>query len=167
MDQLAQHGFFYAVALWILLSSLGVVLSRRPLFSALWLVSALLGTAAVYALLEAHFLAVVQVMVYAGAIVVLMVFVLMLLGSRGEKYRWGAVLVGAAGALCGAALLWALMPLFGDAAVARTAPAAGDLGSAGAVGRALYGRFVFPFEAASLLILAALAGAVMVARRKR
>ena len=154
---------FLAAAALILISSFGVVLSRRPLHGALWLVSALLGTAVLYALLQAHFLAAAQLLVYAGAVVVLVLFVLMLLGGNPEKYRLGAFGLGILAIAAGAGLVWGLMPGFVEAP-GELSPVS-DLGTVQSIGRALYGRFVFPFEAASLLILAAMVGALMLARR--
>ncbi|NLF25347.1 MAG: NADH-quinone oxidoreductase subunit J [Deltaproteobacteria bacterium] len=158
-----EGGSFLVAAGLILISSVGMVLSRRPLYGALWLVSALLGTAVVYALLHAHFLAAAQLLVYAGAVVVLVLIVLMLLGGNPERYRLGAFGLGFLAIVFGVILVWGLTPGF-LVPLWESSPAS-DLGTVQNLGRALYGRFVFPFEAASLLILTALVGALMLARR--
>jgi len=170
MDQILLHAPFFAAAFCVLLSSLGVVLARRPLISALWLVASLLGTAAIYAQLSAHFLAVIQVMVYAGAIVAVMVLVLMLLGDGRESFRWGALAVGGAAAVSAGALALAVASVLSGSAADNPhlfAPQAAPAGFGGpkAAGIDLFTRYLFPFEAISLLILAALVGAVMTARK--
>jgi NADH-quinone oxidoreductase subunit J len=164
MGTFLAEGLFYGAAAVLLVSALGVVLSRNSIYSALWLVLSLLATAALYAMLQAHFLAVVQIMVYAGAIMVLIVFVLMLLGAKRESFRWEAAWLGAAALGAGLSLLGVLAPLLlGESS---GAVAGSGVGAVASIGQALYGRYVFPFEAASLLIVAAMVGAVMLGRRR-
>lgn len=158
---------FYVIGALVVLAAIGVPLMRNPVFSALCLVANLLGVAALFALLDAHFLAAVQIIVYAGAIVVLVLFVLMLLNVKREGVsRRDLVMYGFATLFAGAFLV-VLMPAFrsferGSSAVVS---AGGIEGTVEAIGLELYTRYVFTFEAASILIMVAIAGAVMLARR--
>jgi NADH-quinone oxidoreductase subunit J len=150
-----------------ILSASGVVLARAPLNSALWLIMTFFFIAAHYGILGADFLAVIQIMVYAGAIMVLVVFVIMLLGSEAQaKERIGVLtfLFGGTVTLC----------LFGSLAVAisRGLPSNFEergvvAGDAATLGAKLYTDFLFPFEITSLLILAAIIGAVVLGLDKR
>ena len=160
-----------AVVLFGLLSFLalaggvGVIASRRPVYSALSLLLVLLCLAVDYLLLDAQFIAVLQVIIYAGAIVVLFVFIIMLLHARsGEGPSLGAVLppslVLFLAALCGAGLL---LGVSGSPAVwPEVAP---DFGTIQQVGRALFTRYLLPFEAASVVLLIGMIGAVALGKR--
>ena len=159
-----------AIAFWILAfiivgSSIAVITLRNPLHSALALILNLTAVAGIFALLHAHFLAMVQIIVYAGAIMVLVVFVLMLLNVKQEPHgRTGFVLIGLSG-LAGAVFLWAIslkLSLVDRFIAHAPLPAEGTVEN---VGRLLYTTYLFPFEAASVLIMAALLGAVMLAKR--
>lgn len=158
---------FLIVSALLIASALGVVLFRNPIHCALSLVVALLGVAAVFAMLDAHFIATVQIVVYAGAIMVLVVFVLMLLNAKMELPRRGVPLSGGAAVLFAALFMLMLVPLFfiGDLPIEK-APAVPLEGSVEAMGKLLYSKYVFTFEAASILIMAAIVGAVMVAKRR-
>lgn len=157
---------FYIMAAMVVVSALAVVAMRNPLHSALCLVVNLLTVAALFASLDAHFLATVQIIVYAGAIVVLVLFVLMLLNLKVERpKRMGTPLIVGA-TLCGLIFLAVLMPLLNDAFKVFPEPSRGVEGTVSNVGKVLYNTYVFPFEAASILIMAALVGAVMLAKRR-
>jgi NADH-quinone oxidoreductase subunit J len=150
---------FFLIAPLALLTALGVVIFKNPLYSALSLVSNLLLVACLYALLQAPFLAVVQVMVYAGAIVVLMVFMIMLLNEKTEirgLWYWGAGLTAVALA---AILLNVFLDDASDSFAAnRFRPFAG---TAKRIGEALFGKYALTFEVASLVILVGLVSVVM------
>ncbi|MGA2489705.1 MAG: NADH-quinone oxidoreductase subunit J, partial [Anaerolineales bacterium] len=151
----------------ILGSALLVVTTRNLLHAALWLVVTLFGVAVLYAILQANFLAVVQVVVYIGAIAILFIFVVMLtrreLREKGRQTRpqwWIPALLGLV-LLVGLVFLVLSVP-----GVNRTAPVLpGGLNSIQALGSALVSpdAYVLPFEVASVLLLAALIGAVYVA----
>ncbi len=149
--------------------SLMVVLHRNPVVSALFLVLAFCALAALFLLLEAQFLAMVQVLVYAGAIMVLFLFVLMYLNLRrdledGFRFTVRRALgwfVGALLFLEGFLLFrgsWALGPA--DAPL----PARFDPGNTQAVGRLLFSRYLLPFELTSLVLLVAIVGAVVIGK---
>ena len=162
-----EQVIFLISAAWILASAMMVVITRNLLHAALWLVSALFGVAVLFAILNASFLAVVQVVVYIGAIAVLFIFAVMLtrkdLRDRGPQTRstwWIPALLGIL-ILAGLAFL-----ILGQPAVNRPAaviPTGVD--TLRALGMALVSaqEYVLPFEAASVLLLAALVGAVYIA----
>lgn len=142
-----------------------VVTRRHPMTSALYLILTLFAVAALFALRQAHFLAVIQVIVYAGAVVVLFIFVIMLInvpeGRLPVERLTGLRFLGvtAAGLLILEAALVARR--FGMAGT----PAA-DSGSVEAVGRALFTDYLLAFELTSVLLLAAVIGAIAMAKRK-
>lgn len=156
---------FAVVACLALTGGVGVIASRRPVYSALALLLVLGSLAVDYLLLDAQFIAVLQVIVYAGAIVVLFVFIIMLLHVQsGEDPRVGAVLRPVAGALLCAAVGLTLLVVL----VRGTGPAASvdaSFGTVQTVGRALFSGYLLPFEAASVLLLVGMIGAVALGRR--
>jgi NADH-quinone oxidoreductase subunit J len=163
----AEQIIFLLTGALILGSALMVVISRNLLHAALWLVVALFGVAVLYAILQANFLAVVQVVVYIGAIAILFIFAVMLtrreLMERGRQTRsnwWVPALLGLL-ILTGLVFLILSVPGVGRTAVALP----GGLDTVLALGTALVSpdAYVLPFEVASVLLLAALVGAVYVA----
>jgi NADH-quinone oxidoreductase subunit J len=162
----------FIISFFAIVSGLGVVAFRNPLFSAFSLVVNLLAVAALYAVLGAHFLAASQVMVYAGAIMVLVLFVLMLLNLKTESGREFSVfkvaLLGVAGALCFVIVVPILFSSFGAVPQYQLAQnAAANEGTVKAIGLELYQRYVVHFELASLVILVGVVGAVMLANRRK
>ncbi|NDC36787.1 MAG: NADH-quinone oxidoreductase subunit J [Proteobacteria bacterium] len=163
---------FAALAALMTVSALGVVLCSNPIYSAIWLITNLLGVSALFAMLDAHFLAVVQIIVYAGAIMVLFLFVVMLLNLKAEQPKrrsvvyqmlaWGSGIGFAV--LLGRVFTSAFKGTNAIPVMERFVPAVE--GTTKAFGEVLYTRFVFTFEAASLLIIAAILGAVMLAKRR-
>ncbi len=149
-------------------SGLGVVLNRRPLYAALSLVVNMLSLAVIFLMLSAQFLAAAQVIVYAGAVMVLFVFVIALLNPGvddtlvHDRRQLGIV------AALGAALTIVAAIGFigaGHAFGGSTSLGAGvTLGSIESVGRALYTDFAYPFEATSLVLVVAAVGAVYLSR---
>jgi NADH-quinone oxidoreductase subunit J len=145
----------------------GVVISRNPVHAAMNLVAAFFFLAGIYVLLVAHLIAFLQILVYAGAVMVLFLFVIMLISLgdehlEQERYR-GMQLLGVVGALGLATVLaFAITGAFRDAPAALPA----DFGTVKAVGRLLYTQYLLPFEATSLLLLAAIVGAVVVAKER-
>jgi NADH-quinone oxidoreductase subunit J len=155
-----------AAALAALVGAFMAVTHRHTLVAALFLVLNLLSVAVLYVLLEAPFVAAVQVIVYAGAIMVLFLFIIMLLDLRHEEGRQSGLLQRFL-ALGGGAIFLLLLargalrePPPADAA----APA--GLGSPERVAALLFSDYLVPFEMISVLLLAALVGAVVVARRR-
>ncbi|MGI8609961.1 MAG: NADH-quinone oxidoreductase subunit J [Candidatus Dormibacteria bacterium] len=149
-------------------SGLGVVLNRRPLYAALSLVVNMLSLAVIFLLLSAQFLAVAQVIVYAGAVMVLFVFVIALLNpGADETLVHDRRQVGLVAGLGVAFTIVAAIGFVGAAQVfgGSANPGSGvTLGSIQSVGRALYTDFAYPFEATSLVLVVAAVGAVYLSR---
>ena len=172
---------FYYLAAGSVVSAILAVTRKNPVHSMLWVLSLFLHVAGIFLLCGAEFLAAVQVIVYAGAILVFYLFVLMLLDLPGEEARprfgehWP---LAAAGAVGFATLTWlapsgtpdsvagpdsrvALEPV-----AAGVAPESSALGSLANIGLALFGPFALPLEIVGLVLLAAIVGAVVLARRR-
>ena len=151
--------------------ALGVVTSRNPIHSALSLVMTLFAVAVLFVAQEAHFLAAVQVIVYAGAIVVLFLFVIMLLGvDESENIRVEPIrgqrplaLITAVIGLLEVLLLARTEWTTGASSV--TGPASGPGSNVEKVASALFTRYLLPFEVTSILLVIAVVGAVVLARR--
>ena len=166
---------FYALAALTVGSAALVVTRRNPVHSALALVVAFLGVAGIYVVLEAEFIAAAQVLVYAGGIMVLFLFVIMLvdLEERGRtvapvlrRRRVRAVVFSAAlTALLVAVLLVSFFNL-GYPAPSGAGEALATEGNLSAVAVALFDHYVLPFEVASVLLLVAMIGAVVLAKAK-
>ena len=152
------------------LSALGVVFSKKTLYSALWLVVTFFLVGVHYALLEAHFLANLQILVYAGAIMVLVVFVILLLGLQesdaavSKPVRMPAFLSAILiGTFLGILAVVILPGLGTDTLLAPAAVGAPLKSNAQELGQALLGKFFLPFEMVSVLLLAGIIGAVLLA----
>jgi NADH-quinone oxidoreductase subunit J len=159
------------VAAWEIVTAAGVVAFRKPIYNALSLVANMLGLAVLFLMLNAQFLFAAQVIVYAGAVMVLFVFIIALMNPesdvalprRGTEWIYGAVF-----GVIFAALLVAL--LFNRGLSGRpgtlTPEAIAAVGNVQTVGIALYTKFLFPVEVTSLLLLIAAVGAVYLAMRR-
>ncbi len=180
----AVFWFFAAVAV---ISAALCILQRNPVSAALWLVSTMFSLAAIYVLLDAQFIAAIQVLVYAGAVMVLFLFVIMLLNLghassdfRGPSSVTATVVIG--GLLIGELFaLWRYTPQRLAAELAQATPfsdprivfAAGDVarqeamtrGVVGGIAAPLFQTYLVPFEITSILLLAAIVGAVVLAKR--
>jgi NADH-quinone oxidoreductase subunit J len=162
---------FFFLAAFAVTTAVLMVLQRSPLVSAIYLIANFFALAALYLLLRAQLLAVLQIVVYTGAIMVLVVFVIMLL-NLGDEARvhtrmairtWVTIVLGA-GFL--SEIVYVVV-LGGATAEVRTLPpGAESLGTVESMGEALFGKFLLPFEITSLLLLAAILGAVVLAKKK-
>lgn len=152
----------------LLLSALGVILARKPVHACLSFLVTLLSLAALFLELSAEFVAVLQVLVYAGAILVLFMFVIVLFQDaylqidRTPQKSFPPLIYGAIGALL-ATLLYFGKDFVGFPAVSATLPA--NYGTVQALGKALYLQFFFPFEAITLLFLVAVIGAFYIGKK--
>ncbi|HYM79886.1 MAG TPA: NADH-quinone oxidoreductase subunit J [Candidatus Limnocylindria bacterium] len=160
---------FVAFAAVLIGCSLMTILHRNPVTSALFLVLAFCSLAGLYLLLHAEFLAMVQVIVYAGAIMVLFLFVIMYLNlKRDVEHGLQFALRRGAGWLLGALLLAEAALLVGrrwsGGPVTQTAEALPAIGNTQALGQVLYTRYLFPFEITSIVLLVAMIGAVVIAQ---
>jgi len=173
MGQELQLGFFLLLSAVAVIAALGVIFNRNVIYSALALLANFAVLAVLYVLLNAQFIAAIQVVVYAGAVVVLFLFVVMLLGAGGELkiaswLNWRTAFVVAVG--------WVLLTLIGTAvfdgeiggAVGSDTPARiAAVGQTQAVGAALFTEFLLPFELTSVLLLVGLLGAVVLGQHWR
>jgi NADH-quinone oxidoreductase subunit J len=163
---------FLGLAALAVVAAFNVILQRNPIYSAIGLIVVLCCLAALFLLLYAQFIAAIQIIVYAGAIMVLFIFVIMLLNVREEesktdrqKYlKWLAAPLSLA----------LLAEVLAAIRIVDTAPATGglaaaptSLGSVESIAVAMFTRYVLPFEAVSVLILMAIVGALLLARRER
>ncbi len=158
------------------LAGCGVIAAHKPINSALWLIVTLFLIAGHFALMGAHFVAAIQILVYAGAIMVLVVFVIMLLGTEaqadsgrftGPMQVFLAVLAGGFVSVLTAGVGTGVVPglLTATGGAAQKLPA--DFGTVEAIGRELFTRYWFPFQVTGVLLLAALIGAVVLAAEAR
>jgi len=157
------------IGLLLILSSLGVILSKKPIYSSLYFLATLLMLAALYLQLSAEFIAVMQVIVYAGAILVIFMFVIILFQdahgqiSKFKSQCYTPILVGS-GVIFLLSLLFLGNRLMGIHSINAEPPAA--FGSPESLGWALYIDFFFPFEAVILLFLVALIGALYIGKKE-
>jgi NADH-quinone oxidoreductase subunit J len=148
-----------------------VIFRKNAVHSALHLVGVLLSLSGLFVLLNAQFIAAIQILVYAGAIMVLFLFVVMLLNVKGETpllTPGAAKGFGFLFALLGfVELLWIVLSSGGGEGTAKVAPVLpSQFGSPAEIGRILYSTWLFPFEVTSILLLIAVIGAVVLAKRK-
>lgn len=156
---------FYALSAVTTLGALGVLLARHPVYAVLSLVVSLFGLSALFVALGAFFVAVIQVLVYAGAILVLFLFVVMLLdppeslslAMRGTL-RW-------TGTALGLFFLWQVVRIL-QAGNLPVPASFGASGTTAAVGTLLFTTYALPFEVASLILLVGIIGAIVLAKRK-
>ncbi|MCZ6757878.1 MAG: NADH-quinone oxidoreductase subunit J [Bacteroidetes bacterium] len=167
---MAAQILFFLLATVAIAAGLGMLLSRNPVGSALWLVLNLFCIAGLYLTLNAEFIAVVQILVYAGAIMVLFLFVIMLLNldvlPEIKDIDWKKVFgftlgMGVLGLLC--FVVASSLDILPNEISARTAA---EVGSATSLGEVLFTQYALPLEVIGILLLAATIGAVMLAKRK-
>jgi len=161
--------FFIVIGAISLAAAYGVVASPLPIHSALFLLAHFAMLAVLYITLDAQFLAATQIIVYAGGIVILILFVIMLIGSEqlenaGEYRSWTPYVAMGLGVLMIATLAYTLL---GQYHVAAPAPTAIAGGAPPVVGLALFSQYILPFELAAILLLVALLGALLLARRPK
>jgi NADH-quinone oxidoreductase subunit J len=152
-------------------TAIAMILQRNPVMSALLLVGNFFCIAALYLLLQQQFLAVIQIVVYTGAIMVLVIFVIMLL-NLGDEQRlterlnlWQSIGVAlVVGFLVEMVYILVFKNRAGD--YTELHASAANLGTVEAIGDAMFGKFLLPFEVTSLLLLVAIVGAVILAKRR-
>jgi len=162
----------YLFGILAILSALGMIFHKNPVYSALFLILTFFSLASIYALLGAQFLSIIQVMVYAGAIMVLFIFVIMLLNLRSEIRlpigRPAQVFFG---------ILFGILLLLEGFLVLKSGTISGamgafpqsrvdSIGSVQALGSLLFTKYLFPFELASVLLLVGMIGAIVLGRKK-
>ncbi len=159
--------FFGFFALMAVISSLVMITRRKPVQSAIAFLVTLLSLAGIFLLLQAQFVAILQIVIYAGAILVLFLFVVMLLHSHsGEGTAYKIPLQRPVALVLALALLGGVAYLFLSTNLGEAKPLPAEMGTAESVGQTLFDRFILPFEIASILLLAGLLGAVVLAKKE-
>lgn len=167
---MAEGAFFFLIAVVAIASAIQMLIARNPVSSALWLVLNLFCIAAAYILLNAEFIGVIQVLIYAGAIMVLFLFVIMLLNlselPRLRSVDWKKVVAYALGLVVLSQLVYVIALASGAFPNAPSSEQAAQSGSAYSLGIELFTRYAFHVEIIAVLLLAATIGAVLLAKRR-
>ncbi len=160
---------FYVFGIGAVISALLMVTQKMPVRAAMSLIATMSFVAGLYVLLDAHLIAVLQLIVYAGAIMVLFLFVIMLLNvdqKEGQTARNAVLYQFIAILVVGMTMVTAVGLFKIDGSLFAFADAGGQFGTTRAVGTLLFTNYALPFEIASLLLLAAIVGAVILAKRR-
>lgn len=159
---------FWVLSVVALFSALMVITSKNPVHSVIWLILVFFAISGHYLLLNAQFLAIVNIIVYAGAIMVLFLYVLMLMDLKKEtepqKNRW----LKLAGAVAGGSLLLVLVAALKQVEIGNNIAETrtGDIGLIENLGKILFSEYVVPFEISSILFLSAMVGAVVIGKKE-
>ncbi len=162
-----QLAFFYLFATVAIISAVMVISSRNPVHSVLFLILAFVNGAGIFMLAGAEFLALLLIVVYVGAVMVLFLFVVMMLDVDFAQLRQGILQYAPVGALIGGVLLIELILVAGsfvvtpEVATSSAVPFVEGMSNTEALGRMLYTRYVYLFEAAGLILLVAMIGAIV------
>ena len=157
---------FYILSVLSIFSALMVVVSKKPVHSVLFLIFCFFTIGGHYLLLNAQFLFAVHIIVYAGAIMVLFLFALMFINMNKEAEPHKSNLLKVAATVCSGILLLLIIAATKDVSVASTVSDNSDIGSVKNLGKVLYTTYLLPFELTSILLLAAMVGAVMLGKRE-
>ena len=159
---------FWILSVMALFGALMVITSKNPVYSVLWLILTFFSISGHYILLNAQFLAIVNIIVYAGAIMVLFLFVIMLMNLNKEteptRNRW----LKFAGAVSGGCLLLVLIAALRNTEIRNQVAQVnqGDIGLIKNLGKELFTNYVVPFEISSILFLSAMVGAVVIGKKE-
>jgi NADH-quinone oxidoreductase subunit J len=160
-----QELLFWILSVVALSCAMGVVLSRNPVNSVLFLILTFFAISGHYILMNAQFLAVVNVIVYAGAIMVLFLFVIMLMNLNADVEPQKSKLVQLAGAVSGGTLLLVLLAAMRTASLLPMPQVSTDIGLIDNLGKVLFTQYVLPFEISSVLFLSAMIGAIIIGKK--
>jgi NADH-quinone oxidoreductase subunit J len=163
---------FYTLAAILVFSGLRVITARNPVHAVLWLVLAFFTTGSLWILLQAEFLAIVLIMVYVGAVMVLFLFVVMMLDINIERLRQGFWSYLPLGGTVGALMIFEMAVVlsgryFGLGALPQPDPTPTNYSNTKELGRLLFTDYAYPFELASVILLVAIIAAVMLTLRRR
>jgi len=166
---------FYMFAAIAVASGVMVITARNPVHSVLFLILCFFNAAGLFLLLGAEFLAMVLVVVYVGAVAVLFLFVVMMLDINFLKLREGVAQYLPTGAVIGLVLLAELLTMFGgwafapdvEALLQSQTPALADMSNTEALGRLIYTKYVYLFQASGLILLVAMVGSILLTLRRR
>jgi NADH-quinone oxidoreductase subunit J len=167
-----QIAVFYLFATLVIASGVMTMVSRNPVHSVLWLIFAFFNAAGLFLLIGAEFLAFLLVIVYVGAVAVLFLFVVMMLDVDFAELRSGIAAYWFPGLMLAGGLLVVLFFGFiahsaGGISLSGAPPSQPDVSNIEALGQLLYSRYLLIFEAAGLVLLVAMVGAIVLTRRKR
>lgn len=166
---------FYLFSFLIVASGVMVISSKNPVHSVLFMILAFFNSAGLFILLGAEFLAMILVVVYVGAVAVLFLFVVMMLDINFVELRQGFLRYLPIGGLVAFILLAELLVIVGGwqlsaeapAAVVAAAPAPGDVSNTHALGQLIYTQYIYLFQAAGVILLVAMIGAIVLTHRQR
>jgi NADH-quinone oxidoreductase subunit J len=159
---------FYALSAFAIVSAIMVLVSKNPIHSVLWLILVFFAISGHYVLLNAQFLAIVNIIVYAGAIMVLFLFVIMLMNVKSDNEPQKKMLIKFIGVLSGGSLLLLLVALVKQTTQLggkQVLMKEGTIGLIHPLGKALFTDYVLPFEISSVLFLSAMVGAVIIGKK--
>lgn len=164
---------FYTAAVFAVGGAVMMIMQRNPVASVLYLIVSLIAQAVLYVQLSALFVGALLIIVYAGAILVLFLFVIMLLNLRGEQFEGERPGIGVGTKYFLAVLFFIELVIiikqtaFSDTITSPAVQTAGDFGNVRPVAELLFTKYLFPFELTSILLLVAIVGAVLMAKRDR
>ncbi len=161
----------YDILFWVLSAmavgcALGVILSRNPVNSVMFLIMTFFAVSGHYLLMNAQFLSIVNIIVYAGAIMVLFLFVIMLMNLNADVEPQKGQLVQLAGVISGGVLFLVILAAIKTAQPVPVEKTANDLGLISNLGKVLFTKYVLPFEISSVLFLSAMIGAVVIGKKE-
>ncbi len=161
---------FFVLAAVAIISALLMITRRNPVMSALYLIANFFMLAGIYLMLKAQFLAIIQILVYAGAIMVLFVFVIMLLNLSdeqrlAERINYKKIIAFVLAAAMFLEVIY-VVSLYPSGNLLAQSPDAGKIGTVEYIGSQLFTKFIFPFEITSMLLLAAMIGAIVLAKKR-
>lgn len=161
----------YEVLFWFLTiiaisCALGVILSRNPVNSVLFLIVTFFSVSGHYILMNAQFLAIVNIIVYAGAIMVLFLFVIMLMNLNADTEPQKNRLVQLAGVISGGVLFLVLLAALKSSSRGELEQTSTDIGLIKNLGKTLFTQYVLPFEISSVLFLSAMIGAIVIGKKE-
>jgi len=161
-----EHFLFFFLAIVCVGSVVGMIIFKNQAYSAILLILAFCATAGLFALLDASFIAVVQIIIYAGAIMVLFIFVIMMINVRvgisPEKKKWTLGLAALLGIVLVIELLLSIKGAFSSGVGVGTE----SVGSPTDLGHLLFTKYLYPFEITSILIIAALVGSIVLMKKR-
>jgi NADH-quinone oxidoreductase subunit J len=163
---------FFVFATILIAAALAVIIAKNPVHAALFLVLAFVTSAAIWLLLEAEFLAIVLVLVYVGAVMVLFLFVVMMLDIKTEEHRRGFTRYAWLGWITAGVVIAEIVGVvtarrFGVDIMRGAAPLPASYSNTQELGRVLYTQYAYPFELAAVILLVAIVAAIALTMRRR
>ncbi|MDQ6845555.1 MAG: NADH-quinone oxidoreductase subunit J [Bacteroidota bacterium] len=158
---------FWFLSILAIVAAIGVIASKNPVYSVLWLIVVFFAISGHYILMNAQFLAIVNIIVYAGAIMVLFLFVIMLMNLNAEGEPPKNIYLKVAGIIAGLCLMIVIIAALSNSTSKNIVLKSGtDVGLIKNLGMALFNEYVIPFEISSVLFLSAMIGAVIIGKKE-